>query len=373
MKLFLPIESEHQMERKKTRLTTRQFEDVAKQLQKFHDASPNIFDKKLADATLPAFNKASSEISVGRELPFFRQRYLNEFEAICERIALEQMDRDQLFWIAFNTYVVLREQIYYDGTFDKIDEGFFSFFEENSSSFTPSEKIRLDYLRYSLQRDLLQSTVRAMRSELAIEGKALLDQLAPKAETIANWDASIGALEKRVNDQRKFLQQQLETLNFVGLSKAFVDQITRVNAYKSKQVTYLELVGGLLVITPLLPTILAASGWIDLSFFPAAILTLAPFLVIEIILFYFFRIFLRNYYSSAAQLLQFSLRNSLCAFVESYSEFVGKLRTVSDQKVLDKFESLIFSGVSPDPSNIPSHFDGMDQITNFIRELRGKP
>lgn len=99
--------------------------------------------------------------------------------------------------------------------------------------------------------------------------------------------------------------------------------------------------------------------------------SLPTIIAIEIILLYFFRVVLAQFRSVKAQLLQVDLRITLCQFVESYAEYVSKLRE-KDATALIKFEALIFSGLVTDESGIPSTFDGIEQVGHLIRSLRGE-
>jgi len=70
-----------------------------------------------------------------------------------------------------------------------------------------------------------------------------------------------------------------------------------------------------------------------------------------------------------SQLLQIDLRKTLCRFIQHYSEYSSKLKK-DDPESLNKFESLIFSGIISDEGNIPSTYDGIDQFTKFIKSLK---
>jgi hypothetical protein len=100
------------------------------------------------------------------------------------------------------------------------------------------------------------------------------------------------------------------------------------------------------------------------------IYSLPTIIAVEIIMLFFFRIVLTQFRSVKAQLLQVDLRISLCQFIESYAEYVSKLRE-KDSTALSKFEALIFSGLVAEESGIPSTFDGVEQVANLVRSLRG--
>ncbi|SEH05644.1 Uncharacterised protein [Candidatus Venteria ishoeyi] len=90
---------------------------------------------------------------------------------------------------------------------------------------------------------------------------------------------------------------------------------------------------------------------------------------IELILIYFFRIILLNYRTVKAQIMQLELRKTLCQFIQDYTKYSEKIKK-RDSTSLDKFESLIFSSVLSDPEKLPSTFDGLEQISNFIKKIK---
>jgi hypothetical protein len=82
------------------------------------------------------------------------------------------------------------------------------------------------------------------------------------------------------------------------------------------------------------------------------------------ILLYFFRLSYTEYKSLSAVLLQLEHRQSICAFIQNYSEFTGQ------KNKLDKFEALIFGGITPDPGAVPSTFDGIDQFAKMLEAMK---
>lgn len=112
----------------------------------------------------------------------------------------------------------------------------------------------------------------------------------------------------------------------------------------------------------------------DISQNPAIsthLLNLLPLISLEIILLYFFRVVLHNYKSIKAQVLQIELRQTLCQFIQNYADYSKEIKK-GDPTALEKFESLIFSGIISDAENLPSTFDGMDQIGKLLSSLKGK-
>jgi hypothetical protein len=97
---------------------------------------------------------------------------------------------------------------------------------------------------------------------------------------------------------------------------------------------------------------------------------LIPLFSIEIILIYFFRVILLNHRSIKAQLMQLELRQTLCQFIQSYTEYSSKIKA-SDASALDKFENMIFSGVVSNSEKLPSTFDGIEQISKMLKSVKG--
>jgi hypothetical protein len=76
-----------------------------------------------------------------------------------------------------------------------------------------------------------------------------------------------------------------------------------------------------------------------------------------------------NYKSTKAQLLQIDLRRSLCKFVQSYAEYSGKMKKDNNAS-LEKFETLIFSGIVSGEDKFPSTFDGIEQIGSLVNAIK---
>lgn len=98
-------------------------------------------------------------------------------------------------------------------------------------------------------------------------------------------------------------------------------------------------------------------------------INLLPILGVEILLFYFFRLVYQSYANSRSQKMQLQMRNSLCQFIESYIKY--KKENKESESTFDKFESHIFSGLSPNDEKVPSTFDGLEQIAKMVKEIKG--
>lgn len=128
---------------------------------------------------------------------------------------------------------------------------------------------------------------------------------------------------------------------------------------------------GLLVLTPLIFDIWLidfkrAADWAPSLKDLAALVPSASIVVISI---YYFRVLLFNYRSAKSQLLQIDLRKTLCQFIQSYSEYSSEIKA-KDKDALARFESVIFSGIVSTEENMPSTYDGIDQISKLIATLK---
>jgi hypothetical protein len=97
---------------------------------------------------------------------------------------------------------------------------------------------------------------------------------------------------------------------------------------------------------------------------------LLPVISFAAILLYFFRVLLFNYKSVCAQVLQIELRMTLCRFIQHYSEHAAAIKKNSDV-TLDRFETVIFSGLVSNDSDLPATFDGVEQLASLFKTMKG--
>ncbi|KGK01406.1 MULTISPECIES: hypothetical protein [unclassified Pseudoalteromonas] len=184
------------------------------------------------------------------------------------------------------------------------------------------------------------------------------------------WDGEITSKESAANALKDKLEEYKIGFNFVGLYQGF----SALAEKKAKEAfwLFLSLIGmGLLILAPLVTEIVLSVVGIY-SGKPLGmehLLILIPVISIEIILIYFFRVILLNHRSVKAQIMQIELRQTLCQFIQSYTGYSSEMKK-QDSSALEKFESLIFSGVLSDPEKLPSTFDGVEQIGNLIKSIK---
>ena len=94
-----------------------------------------------------------------------------------------------------------------------------------------------------------------------------------------------------------------------------------------------------------------------------------PIFGLEFVLIYFFRVVLTHYNSIQTQIMQIELRQSLCQFIQNYADYAKEIKE-KDGASLEKFENLIFSSILSTPDKVPSTFDGLEQLSNLIKNLK---
>ncbi|MEZ8437768.1 hypothetical protein AB6D90_14020 [Vibrio splendidus] len=230
-----------------------------------------------------------------------------------------------------------------------------------------SVKSRIIYALYEMPAHLLK---------LHLENKDLMavanfqNKLDQAKQLKQEWESQIASKHEAADILDKRLEKIKIGFNFVGLYQGFSD----LGEKKENELKWLfwSLIGmSLLILIPLIVEFWSISiSDTSPNFRLADLIKLIPLVSIELILIYFFRIILMNYRSTKAQIMQIELRQTLCQFIQSYSEYASDLKA-KDPTSLEKFESLIFSGILSDSEKLPSTFDGIDQIGALLKNLKG--
>lgn len=173
--------------------------------------------------------------------------------------------------------------------------------------------------------------------------------------------------EKKVDLLAKKLEEQKTAFNFVGLSQGFESLLKKK---RDSQLIVLSLLFfiGIFLFIPLFTYVEInqirnqSSDLFDWRIF-------LPFVSIELISLYLFRVVLTHYNSIKTQIMQLELRQTLCQFIQSYVEYAKEIKE-KDSASLEKFENLIFSSILSTPDKVPSTFDGLEQLSNFIKNIK---
>ncbi|MCG9078969.1 hypothetical protein [Laribacter hongkongensis] len=199
------------------------------------------------------------------------------------------------------------------------------------------------------------------------ENQEKLSQQVDRANTAHN-DLKIE--EATINELTKKIKGLKSEFNFVGLSHGF----TKI--YKKKKDENNAIIGVLGIIALAMISIPVGMYFFNNSQNQDAysinyLIHITPLFTIEVILLYFFRVILHQLNNVKAVLLQVDQRLNLCQFFESYIEYAEKQK--DNKERFEKFESLIFSGLLMDQSQLPSTFDGLDNLSKLIGSIKNKP
>lgn len=325
--------------------------------------------KEIANLVIEAIDYSPHDVSY-KDLEFFPTQFADNLrELILDAVQNSKFDIDrQIFWLAFYLSALQYEATSLRGKFSSDEIKLGAFLRTKISSFEPDIQQRIIYLNYGLSVDIANRKItRFTKQQLdTIANEA--GKVISAADTIKGWSNKLEDWERKVNDQESKLKNQLVKLNFVGLSKAFLNLISEKKFEKTTHAIIAFILGVALALTPISLAILSKNTEAIIRL--DNIHTMAAMAAFEFVLFYLFRVALQNYASAKAQLLQLKLRYELCAFVEGYSEFIEPLRQKSGADTLSKFENIVFSGISPDPQNVPSQFDGLENVLKLIKAAK---
>lgn len=186
-----------------------------------------------------------------------------------------------------------------------------------------------------------------------------------------------------INQLSKKIKNLKSDYNFVGLSQGFEKILNDKKDKKGGLLGCLILLGLLIAFPAIYKTFVGfysvktlhtMSNFIIVTQDPirnnVSWQELLAILSLELILIYYFRILLRQYHLVQSEIHQLELRLTLCSFIQSYADYAKELKEKS-AVTLEKFESVIFSNIMSNPEQMPSTFDGMQQLVTLIKEIRG--
>ncbi|HBT3668346.1 TPA: hypothetical protein MBH79_004373 [Klebsiella pneumoniae] len=177
---------------------------------------------------------------------------------------------------------------------------------------------------------------------------------------------SAGATVQSLAEYDEKLKQYKSEYNFVLLSKAFS------NLLKTKKAEYVTnhrsviIFSSWLIATPLFALLNHIYNFFPVEFNLNSLFYYLPILSLELLFFYFVRLYYIEGKAIKAQLLQIEQRLSLCEFIHDYVE--TKNNSGAEKESWSLFEKLIFSPIQVSSENIPSLLDGASSIA----ELAGK-
>lgn len=239
----------------------------------------------------------------------------------------------------------------------------FYFGEDGFKAFKDYEKSKI-YIDETNKKIL--ENKETIETFLSKKEKGIETFLSEKEEEIENL---LSEKEKSVKRLENALNEQKTAFNFVGLSKGFENLLDK--KFTSRKWTFRFLIGIsiALLATPLVYIYLFFNN-LEIIKNPELWKPLLPFIGLEIIFLYFFRVILNHYNSIQTQIMQLELRQSLCQFIQSYADYAKEIKEKDDIS-LEKFENIIFSNILSDGNKVPGTFDGIETLANLIKEIRG--
>lgn len=228
----------------------------------------------------------------------------------------------------------------------------------------------VDIMPYDIYRDLLSSSdlqeAKKLAGNISQERISLMDTV----ENIINQAGSSIDYLDQVRNEAKDLGERLTNVKREGNFKLLAKAFSTLRKGKASEVTYAQGRMWVFVLFLILLPILS------LCYFQKNITTLdlltlvkyIPLISLEILFFYFMRLFYIEVKSLKSQLVQIDLRLNLCEFIYDYIETRGKTHSDKVNDSWKAFESLIFSPIQPNEDKIPSVMDG----TDVLADLAGK-
>lgn len=170
----------------------------------------------------------------------------------------------------------------------------------------------------------------------------------------------------------EILKTKLDTyqtaFNFVGLYQGFSTLLKKkVDELGTLKIQYF-FIGLVLVSIPVIELAWIFKNLENLDS-QKIIFIIFPTITLLLILFWFFRIILQNIKSIQSQIMQLELRMTLCQFIQSYAEKSKELKE-HNKEGFEKFENLIFSSIVSSDEKIPSTFDGMEHVSNLLKNFK---
>lgn len=204
------------------------------------------------------------------------------------------------------------------------------------------------FLNYEKNKGEVENKIVEYSTEIATKQQEITDYLEGKQTTVKGF-------ANKLDDLRS-------SYNFVLLNQGFEQILKQKNV--SKWLLFASIVAmGIITVSPLLYKIYKNS-WSEMTW-----QEIAFGVGLELILIYFFRVILNEYNSVKTQIMQLELRVSLCQFIQSYAEYAKEIKQ-DDPSALEKFENVVFSNILADSRDMPSTFDSVEQIGNFIKNIK---
>jgi hypothetical protein len=224
-----------------------------------------------------------------------------------------------------------------------------------------------EQIEYAI-RDMTINIFKSIVNSESIESIKDFNAVSAKAEKLKEeWENDLSARESRVDKLKNSLSEYENGFNFVGLYQGFDDLAKEKSTERDSVLFWLKVLSVIIVLPVLAELIIIYLNIDDITAIKdGLIVSIFPTLSLAAIAIYYFRVLLFNYKSVKSQLLQIDLRKTLCRFIQHYSEYSSEIKK-QDSESLVKFENIIFSGIVTEDGNLPSTYDGIEQIGKLIK------
>lgn len=239
----------------------------------------------------------------------------------------------------------------------------------NSDHLSEDSFKRLKYLWFIIPQRIFDTHLRQHLDPEVIKN---IDKLKIHDDFIAKKISASDLLKKDIEEIRKALENQKSEYNFVGLSDGFRTlKVSKLAELKSEKLAYNWLMG--IIITLIIAKSIWSAFYLSVNDFnsPIFIIITVSTVLFLFILLYFFKISLVNVKSIKSQILQIDLRLTLCQFIHNYDSNTKDLREGMKES-FGRFESVIFSPLVATEDQIPSTFDGLEQLTGMVGLINKK-
>lgn len=352
-----------------------------KNMLKFISESKRKIRELVADETAPSGFKAyllqslsaiaNNAKLIDKTSPISTEEIGPKLQSDCARLS-QDLSNEEITRIAYrifsSTHAVLCE-VSFHATQNLGDEAksTFEFVEGNLAEFTPETRRALTYNIYALPARI---TKELLTNPGTMELRRLASSLDEARRNREEWDGIFSSQKAQISTLEDSIGRISANYNFVALHDGFkkLKEAKKKESILSFAPTLL--LGFLLLATPVAQLSFVFYNIKDIETHKSLLAYSLPSLVaIELFILYFFRLTLTQFRSIKTQLLQIDLRMALCQFIQGYSEFSSKIQKENPES-LSRFEALIFSGLVADEKGLPSTFDGLDQITALIKNVR---
>lgn len=265
------------------------------------------------------------------------------------------------FRFLFELYLSVKNELVIE--FDRAK----NFVFKNIAEFTPHSKEQLEFAI----REMPIAIFKNITKSEAIENLKDFNQLQRKAVELKNtWDQELENKEKKVLAIKDSLDKYEKAFNFVGLHQGF-DELSTAKTKEKNRTKHLLFTLAIFALCPVIFELYLINKHLTNleEVREGLIFSIIPTFSLVAISIYYFRVLLVNYKSLKSQILQIELRKTLCRFIQNYADYSTEIKK-KDGSSLEKFENVIFSGIVSSEENLPSTYDGIEQIGNLIKSIK---